>query len=877
MNLVCIHCHRAFDALEDAASASDLVTCPTCGMATPREQDAAQSALLSLEVGPAQIQCFRCGQPAELFPGEMLALCDGCRESTDDDEPHEPQRLPPDGYFGVVGRLDQEPERREARPEAARDGEGAPGSAPSSADPPVPGHAESVDGDRRWMVHRRGSEVNGPFDRRTVRLWIAAGKIDREDELSMDGGPWAPIHLDPEFRHLLPPPRTSDLPEVSQDVDFRLRPPPPDVGRVARPVGIIVLGLLLFGALMWGASSLAMRWLDRDSEPGDQAEDEAARLLERLVLDHPELLEPGAEPGSCMQLAHRGREETLRGTVPDLHTARNTLEQAVVLDPANALALASLSEVYSLLVYRRAASFDLLRRSIYLLRLAEATGDFAPEVRRARAAFLIHSGSAAEGEALAREALRERPDEPVLHYLLGLAALTTHPDEPDVALAHLDRALELDPGFQEVLYVLGLRALEEGRASEAVDYFERQLELRPNSAEAHAILGLIHQFAGDYERATSHYDRAIELNPSLGMAVVPRAVITYQRDGEAARAAEAMERQLASGDSAMTLRVRRGLTLHLAAARRLAGDIEGSLAAADEVLAADSTEEAAWFHRALALAKTDRPLDAVPAFTRAEAPGLHERLRARIAFHTGVALLGSKQWREAMEAFQRSVEIDPDWVPGYLWAAYVGLRLGDPERAARSVLDHVGRDPLAYTRDRDADLFFQPLPSLEPVVAGFQEAVEVQWFAPELNAALGVLQFHHGDDEAARTHLDRALEQDERSEIARYYLGLLELRAGHYPAAGAHFLALVTVKHDRGIFHHYRGEALLGQERYPEATAAFEKGIQYHARSAWAYSRLAEARLRQGGVGEAREALLEALEMDPTALGSRRLLFELER
>ncbi len=230
-----------------------------------------------------------------------------------------------------------------------------------------------------------------------------------------------------------------------------------------------------------------------------------------------------------------------------------------------------------------------------------------------------------------------------------------------------------------------------------------------------------------------------------------------------------------------------------------------------------------------------------------------------------------------MEAFQRSVEIDPDWVPGYLWAAHVGLRLGDPERAARSVLDHVGRDPLGYTRDRDADVFFQPLPDLEPVVAGFREAVEVQWFAPELNAALGVLLFHHGDDDGARTHLDRALEQEERNEVARYYLGLLELRSERYPAAGAHFLALVNVDHDRGMFHHYLGEAFLGHERYAEATAAFEKGLQYKARSAWAFSRLAEAQLRQGQLDAAREALLQALELDPTAVAPRRLLFELER
>lgn len=861
MDRICIHCHHAFDVPEGEARTSDLVTCPTCGMETPNEAGGAQASLLSLQDDLPASYCFQCGQPADPLAGEVIPVCEACRDRLADVEPDEPRPI----SLHLQAEADD------------GGGDASPAGTAREPGPGIPADEASPDRERRWMIRRSNSGVYGPFDRATILLWVAANKIAWDDQVSVADGPWAPFHLNPDFGHLLPPPQAPLVPEVAADIDFRVRPAPPDVGRVARPALAIVLGILVLGAVAWGASSVAMLWWDGGSDPADQPQDEAARLLDRLTRDHPELAEPGAEVGSSSELAARGREETLRGAIEDLHAARNTLEQAVVLDPANALALASLSEVYGLLVYRRAGSFDLLRRSIYLLRMAEDTGEFAPDVLRARAALLIHSGTLDEGEALARRALKERPEDPVLHHLLGLAALTGRPDEPDVALAHFDRALELDPGYQEVLYVLGIRAFEEGRASDAVDYFERQLERRPNSSEAHAILGLIHQFAGDHARAISHFDQAIELEPSLSTAVVPRAVLTYQREGDAAQAAAAMERQLEADDATMTLRVRRSLTLHLSAARRLAGDLEGSLAAADRVLEADSTEEAAWFHRALALAQTDRPLDAVPAFARAEAPGLEERLRARVAFHLGIVLVHANQWKEANEAFARSVEIDPDWIPGYLWAAQVGLRLDDPQRAARSVLDHVARDPLGYLRDRDPDAFFQPLPSLQPIVEGFQEAVEAQWFAPELNAALGVLLFHHGDEETARTHLELALEQQERNEVARYYLGLIELRAENFARAGAHFLALVNVGHDRGVFHHYLGEALLGQERDAEAAAAFEKGLQYHARSAWAYGRLAEARLRQGEIEGARDALLQALELDPTAVAPRRLLFALER
>jgi Flp pilus assembly protein TadD len=67
---------------------------------------------------------------------------------------------------------------------------------------------------------------------------------------------------------------------------------------------------------------------------------------------------------------------------------------------------------------------------------------------------------------------------------------------------------------QELLH-LALRASNENRHEEAINYLKQALELAPNNAKVHYMLGAEHAEIGLYDRATQEMSRAVELDPAL--------------------------------------------------------------------------------------------------------------------------------------------------------------------------------------------------------------------------------------------------------------------------------------------------------------------------------------------------------------------------
>ena len=851
MHLVCIHCGHHFDHEPPAyARESATAVCSSCGRDTPANEGwgldgdlpdgfAAGSGVES------RVFCFNCGKAMTPREGELIPVCNECRQEAG--QPLD-EGLP----------LDE--------------------GAPVAADEPI----------ADWMIRKGNGNVYGPFPAETIVEWIRARKINADEEVAHIGGAWRLFGQHEEFGKYFEKGATAAVPDGTAEIDFRRRSPIRDAlrGFSRLIVAVVLLGALAGGvwyAVSTGALVVPEETFDRvarevernrTSEPAAVRSEDATKLLAVLAAAHPELSDPSGDHGTSMEWFLRGRTLMLRDGVQDLVQARAALEKAVILDPGNALALSSLAELYNVMVERSAGSLDLQRQSIYLIDMAEGTGDFPAEVLRSRAAFLIYSGNEREGVNVAREALAKNPADPGLHFLLGVAAARPVRGVPEDARAHLDKALEFDPGYHQVWYELGKGAEEVGNLREAISHLDRKIELDPRSAAAHTLLGVIYERVGDYERATTHYDKAVVLNPSERVAVSRRAILAYQLDGEAERAATLLEGLLAA-DIDLKIRERKELGVHLSAARRLAGDVEGALAAAQNVLKEDKAYSPALFHRGLALVGADRPHEAVPDFTRAESPELSNNVRARIAFSQGHAALAGDQIQDAMEAFARSASLDQDWVPGYLWSAFVSATLGDGGRAAATLLEHVGRDPLDYARVRDPDLFYQPLPSLAPVTDLFTKLAAEQTFAPELNAAAGVLLFHQGEYDRAGQYLRTTLGQNERHEAARCYSGLAEYQKGRHKAAAAHFLALIDVQHNKGVYHAYMADSLLALGRVEEAVGAYERAIGYGAKTAWAHTRLAEALARSGDSEGARKQLAEAVELDPRAVAPRQQAFQL--
>jgi tetratricopeptide (TPR) repeat protein len=888
MLISCQQCNHEFDHEPTFGQGDDLVVCPSCGRDAGAGGDmfggdgdlfgggggdmfggggdmfAGGGDGLSGGGGggDARVYCFNCGKAMTPREGELIPVCDECRQ--DASQTAEP------GPAAVA----------------------APGAGPGDSLPP--GMTDEPIAD--WMIRKANGNVYGPFPSETIVDWIKARKINPDEEIAHIGGAWRLFGQHEEFGKNFE--TTSEVKlgtQTTSEIDFRRRSPVRDAFRSSARLIIVVAVLVVIGGGVWYAISADLLVVPESainrvaeqvsdtttrSETGQPVSEDARTILFDLGEKHAELYAEGAEPGSSMEHFLRGRTLLMRDSVTDMRAARTEMEQAVVLDRRNPLALAGLAEVYSLLAYRGLGPLDLQRQAIYLIDLAEAEETYQSEVLRARAGWLIYTGDKSnlrEGVTNAQSALQKNPADPALHFLLGVAAASRESGISDEARGHFDKALELDPGFHQVWYELGRGEEEAGHLRTAIEHYEKKIALDGRSGGAHTRLGLIYERVGDPTRAAAHYDKAVGLNPQDQVAASRRGILAYQVDGAPARAATILAPLLEEGDGKadLSIRERKEIGVHLSAALRLAGDHAGALEAIRAVLKEDANYPAGLFHKALALTASGKPGEAIPLLTRADSPDLESSERALVHFWAGRVATLADQRQDALESYTRAIEADPNFMPAYLWRAEVNLEIGNAGGAAAGLLEHIGRDPMEYARVREPGLLFEPLPDLTPLSELFRKEAKAIAFAPELYTATGITLFHQGRHQDAETWLKKAIEQDPRQEGAHFYRALASYRGRRFAAAGGLLRAALEVAHNRGVYHVYLADTLLEQDRLDEAIISYEKGIGYGADSGWSHARLAEAFARKGEEARARTELDKALKADPTAVAARRLEFEL--
>jgi len=166
-------------------------------------------------------------------------------------------------------------------------------------------------------------------------------------------------------------------------------------------------------------------------------------------------------------------------------------------------------------------------------------------------------------EILHKEALKFKPEDPVLNYeLAGIYHLKEDLDEalehyeiavnekPDIieaqtgmgqiylekndlekALFHCNRALELDPKHSDAYLNLGYIKCKQGELNTSLHYFAYVIELIGDNLEAHLGLGNVYQIQNDFDNAISCYETALEMNDRCVEAYSNLGII-YTKQGE---------------------------------------------------------------------------------------------------------------------------------------------------------------------------------------------------------------------------------------------------------------------------------------------------------------------------------------------------------
>lgn len=458
--------------------------------------------------------------------------------------------------------------------------------------------------------------------------------------------------------------------------------------------------------------------------------------------------------------------------------------------------------------------------------------------------------------------------------LLSPAAHAQSPDEIEAvrsaiqagrlaeAIAGAEALVSGYPGTAAPLIWLGHAYRLAGQSTEATRAYLRAREIVPDDPEMLMGLGEIQESTGNYVEAAASYARV--------MAVAPDAAVPYRRAGAVqirlgnhATAAEYL--------AAYVERVPDDLSgAHLlGVAQYLSQDHDAAIASFDSVLARDPDHLPAAYGLGVVLAERPDEFERALELLRLAAERHYEEVDAR--YLIGRILSDQGDFDGAVPELERSLQLDPDQLDANYRLAQAWSRLGDRETARR----YSERFRVLQQQFNEREAADKELRTLRNALvqalgdADLEQADELlhQMLAaapddPETLIQAAKVWMSTNDDVAATDAVVAALQLQPAHWEGLYLRGLLLARAGNPQAAlGALQLSL----EQNALFadtHAAIGNALLQIDATGEAIDAYLAAIDldpdnpgYHLNLAAAYGRQGRPDLERQAMDRYRELL----------------------
>ena len=364
-----------------------------------------------------------------------------------------------------------------------------------------------------------------------------------------------------------------------------------------------------------------------------------------------------------------------------------------------------------------------------------------------------------------------------------------------------------------------IQAARSGRIPEAVTIGERALANGGDGAALNAMIGTLHCQTGNLDAGIRHLQAARELRPS-DPVVASNLATALSQTGDYASALEALTADVASADPSMQLsRVRAFLAQqvgnydvaiptyeaivasapddweswnNLGNARRLSGDIEGSVAALERAAAINSASPPLRLNYATALAAVGRVEDAETQL-RQMAEDFPQDSKSLRELHAMLKELGKEE--SALDAIEAAAKRDPSDIELLLALASQRLNLLHTDTAEDAYRRVVELEPGNSMGNLGLAVVFELTNRTAELSALVDEA-------RERGASEDVLNFIRAFDYRRRKKFDEGLaaldKVPDELETARrcHLLGQLEEGAGHWDEAFAAFTRMNEIQRE---------------------------------------------------------------------------------
>ena len=204
-------------------------------------------------------------------------------------------------------------------------------------------------------------------------------------------------------------------------------------------------------------------------------------------------------------------------------------------------------------------------------------------------------------------------------------------------------------------------------------------------------------------------------------------------------------------------------------------------------------------------------------------------------FEKGLALMESGKYQDAIEAYSKAIELNPEYAWAYCNRGIAYRNLEDYRQAIRDYDKAIELDP------KDADIYcnrgnaYGSLGDYRQAIRDYDKAIELNSKDADTYYNRGITYGSLGDYRQAIRDFDRAIELNPEDAKAYYYRGITYGSLGDYRQEIRDYDRAIELDPKDALAYYNRGLAYAKLEDYRQAIRDFDRAIELDPKDALAY------------------------------------------
>jgi tetratricopeptide (TPR) repeat protein len=232
-------------------------------------------------------------------------------------------------------------------------------------------------------------------------------------------------------------------------------------------------------------------------------------------------------------------------------------------------------------------------------------------------------------------------------------------------------------------------------------------------------------------------------------------------------------------------------------------------------------------------------------------------------YNVGCVLLQKNKVDEAMDYFQKALQINPDNSEAHNNLGYALLQKDNVDEAMVHFQRALQINPDFEGAHNNLGMVLLQKGNVDEAMVHFQKALQINPDYAEAHNNLGVVLLQKGNVDEAITHYQKALEIKPDFAEAHYDFGFALCQKGSVDEGITHYKKALQIRPDYEEAHNNLGNVLLRKGSVDEAIIQYQKALQIRPDNAKAHNNLGTAFFQKGRVDEAIAQCLKALEIKP--------------